>query len=78
MTIELVWQRRPSGVDGQPMAYYAAGSTLDWAIFPELGGKGWDLCAAAADEGYDLLAQFPTVAEAKRAAQRRADREARA
>lgn len=67
---ELIWRRGEPGtsIQGQPLAYF--NDEYGFAIFPEIGGRGWDLCWAAPDEGYEMLEPGLTVADAKACAAR--------
>ncbi|HEV2036927.1 MAG TPA: hypothetical protein VGU71_22475 [Candidatus Dormibacteraeota bacterium] len=61
-TTQLDW-RSVRASAGPPTSY---NDPHRYAIFPEIGGHGWELCwMADADSGYDFMGWYRTVVGAK-------------
>jgi hypothetical protein len=70
---DAVWVRR---TEPQPCSYWLTIGERQWAVLPEIGGHGWEVCVYEHD-GVEFVNDAATVAEGKRIAERDATRAAR-
>jgi hypothetical protein len=71
------WRRAPSGVFGQPLPAHYLDHPSGWgyAVFPEVGGHGWETAYRGKDDGFSYEDWFKTLAEAKASCERKYERE---